>query len=237
MTKVCLVRYRIPGTGMDIVPNLPNCPVPVLVSYRTYQSVRYRYWCTEITEVSGTGMNVCTGTGGTGIHVVPNLPKCPVPVLMSCRTYQSVRYRYWCCTELTKVSGTGIDVLPNSPKCMVPVLMSYRTYRSVLYGYWCRTELTEVSGIGIDVVPNLPKCPVPVLMSYRTHRSVWYRCWCHTELTEVVLPAVDTGGMPRYVPYRTHSSLYAVQKVPFRLSTEKKSEKQHVFSLNLKENK
>ena len=32
-----------PGTGMDIVPNLPKCPVPVLMSYRTYRSVRYRY--------------------------------------------------------------------------------------------------------------------------------------------------------------------------------------------------
>ena len=32
----------------------------------------------------------------------------------------------------------------------------------------------------------------------------------------------NTGGMPRYVPYRTHPSLYAVQKVPFGLSTEKK---------------
>ena len=62
------------GTGIHVVPNLPKCPVPVLMS--------------EITEVSGTGMKVCTRTGGTGIHVVPNLPTCPVPVLMS-RTYRS----------------------------------------------------------------------------------------------------------------------------------------------------
>ena len=48
------------------------------------------------------------------------------------------------------------------------------------YRYWCRTELTEVSGSGIDVVPNLPKCPAPVI------------------------PAVFTGVMPRYVPYRKH---------------------------------
>ena len=43
--------------------------------------------------------------------------------------------------------GTGIEVVPNLPKCLVP---------------------------------NVPKCPVPVI------------------------PAVYTGGMPRYVPYRTH---------------------------------
>ena len=93
-----------------------------------------------------------------------------------------------------EVSGTGIDVVPNLPKCPVSVLMVYRSYRSVRHRYPCRTELTEVSGTGIngrtevtevsgtgiDVVPNLPKCPVPVI------------------------PAVYTGSMPRYVPYRTH---------------------------------
>ena len=80
------------------------------VEYGTYRGVRYR-----LTEVSGTG-----------IDVVPNLPKCPVPVFMY-RTYRSVRHRYWCRTELTEVSGTGIHVIPNLPKCPVPVLMSYRT--------------------------------------------------------------------------------------------------------------
>ena len=67
--------------------------------YRTYRSVRYLY-CTEFTEVSSTG-----------IDVVPNLPKCPVAVLMMYRTYRSVRYLY--CTEFTEVSSTGIDVVPN----------------------------------------------------------------------------------------------------------------------------
>ena len=43
-----------------------------------YRYSRYRYECrTKVTEVSGTG-----------IDVVPNVPKCPVPVLMS------YRYRY-----------------------------------------------------------------------------------------------------------------------------------------------
>ena len=39
------VRYGtgILGTGMDVVPNLPKCPVPVLMSYLTYRGVRYRY--------------------------------------------------------------------------------------------------------------------------------------------------------------------------------------------------
>ena len=88
------VRYGtgILGTGTDVVPKLPKYPVPVM-SYRTYRSVRHQYWCTEITEVSGTGMK--------------SLPVPVVPVSMS--------------YELTEVSGTGIDVVPNLPKCPVPV--------------------------------------------------------------------------------------------------------------------
>ena len=80
------VRYGtgIIGNGMDVVPKLRKCPVPVLMSYRTCRSIRYRYWCrTEIAEVSGTG-----------IRVVPNLPKCPVPAFVSYRTCRSVGYRY-----------------------------------------------------------------------------------------------------------------------------------------------
>ena len=90
-------------------------------------------------------------------------------------------------TRFARTTPTG-NVIPSwlvdkgvfgtVPVFSVPVWMSYRTYRSVRYRYWC-TELTEASGTGIDVVPNLPKCPVPVI------------------------PAIYTGGMPRYVPYRT----------------------------------
>ena len=99
----------------------------------------------------------------------------------------------------TGTDGTGIHVVPNFPKFSVPVLLSYRAYRSVRYRYWCRTELTEVSGTGIDVLPNVPKYPVPVI-----------------------------GGLPWYVPYRTHPSLYAVQKVSFGLSTQKKVKNKNV---------
>ena len=46
------------------------------------------------TGMTGTGMDVRNfGVSGTGIHVVPRLPKCPVRVLMLYRTYRSVRYR------------------------------------------------------------------------------------------------------------------------------------------------
>ena len=101
-------------------------------------------WTQTNTKIQGC-VRYGTGILGTGMDV-PNLSKFPVPVLMSYRTYRSVRYRYWCCTELTEVSGTGIDVVPNLPKCPVPVLksvpvpavpvsMSYRTYRSVRYRY------------------------------------------------------------------------------------------------------
>ena len=123
--------------------------------------------------------------------VFGTVPVFSVPVWMSYRSYRRVRYRYWRRTEVTEVPGTGIDAVPNLTKCpvpvwksvpvpAVPVSISYRSYRNVRYRYWRRTEVTEVSGTGIDVVPSLPKCPVPVI------------------------PAVYTGGMPRYVPYRTH---------------------------------
>ena len=111
-----------------------------------------------------------TGILGTGIDFVPNLPKCPIPVLVLYRNYRSVRYR---CEGLYR----------------------YRRYR-----YPCRTELTDVARTGIDLVPKLAKSPIPVLMSYRSYRIVRY--------------IGNTGGMTRYVPYRTHPSFYAVQRYP-----------------------
>ena len=71
-----------------------------------YRYSRYRYgYRTELTEVTGSGIDV------------PNLPKCPVPVLLY-RTYLSVRYRYY---------------VPNLPKCPVSVkkpAVSLGTYRT-----------------------------------------------------------------------------------------------------------
>ena len=151
---------------------------------RSYRSVRYRRRCCTDTG-TGSGTYVHTGTAGTGIDVVPNLPKCSVPVLMSHRTYRSFWYRYWCRTEHTEVSkpgtkvctataGTDMAVVPNLPKFPAPVLMSYRTYRSFRYRYCCHTERTEVSGTGntagiyrryalVRTVPSTPLeyCPIP----------------------------------------------------------------------------
>ena len=121
-----------------------------LISCQTYRNARYR------------------------VHVVPILPRCPVPALMLyryryrlryMRAYRYCRYRYWCRTELTEGSGTGVEVVPNLPEFPVSVLIGYRTYRSIRYRYCRRTELTEVSGTGakvcngtagtgIDVVPT-----------------------------------------------------------------------------------
>ena len=97
-----------------------------------------------------------TEVSGIGIEVVPNLPRCQVPVLRSYRTYRGVGYRHRAHTELTEVSGTGIEVVPNLPRCRVPVLRSYRG----------RTELTEVSGTGIEPAPN--KYPYPGCTLVRT---------------------------------------------------------------------
>ena len=77
-TRVCSVRYRYSRYRYGCRPNVPKCPVPVSILYRNY----------------GSGIKVCTGTGGTGIDVVQKLTKCPVPFWMSYRSYRSVRYRY-----------------------------------------------------------------------------------------------------------------------------------------------
>ena len=137
------VRYGtgIVGTDMDVVPKLPKYPVPASMSYRSYQSVRYRYgYHIELTEVSGTGKDV-----------VPYLARCPVPVWISYRAYQSVRYRYRRRTEHAELSGAGIDVAPSLPKCLVPVLLSYRTYRSVRQGCWCRTGTGTGTGTDLGI--------------------------------------------------------------------------------------
>ena len=60
LTEVCGTGMKVftgnSATGIYVVRNLPNCPVPVNMSYRTYRSVRCQYRCrTELTEVSGTG--------------------------------------------------------------------------------------------------------------------------------------------------------------------------------------
>ena len=105
--RICTQVCTDDGTGIGVIPNLPKCPVPLLMSYRTYRSVRYRYWCcTEVTEVSGTGIDV-PSLPKSPVPVWTSVPVPAVPVSMSYRTYRSVRYRYWCRTELTEVSGTG----------------------------------------------------------------------------------------------------------------------------------
>ena len=131
-------RYRVD------VPTLREASVTGVMS-RNYRIAPYRYQCCTYTD-TGSGTDVHTGTGGTGREVVPHLPKCPVPVLMSYRTYRSIRYRLNYRSIRYRRKG----------------LYRYRRYR---YPY--RTELSEVSSAGFDVIPNLPNCPVPVLMSYR----------------------------------------------------------------------
>ena len=146
------------GAVREGVPSLPKCRVQVWKSYRTYQSVGYGYGCcAKLTKVSGMvwmlvpvpvpdplyfnkavsairifcrGRTELTKVSGTGMDVVPNLPKNRVRVWMLYQTDQSVGHRYRCRTKLTKGSGTGIDVLPTLPKSRV----------------WCgsRTKLIKV---------------------------------------------------------------------------------------------
>ena len=62
---------------------------------------------------------------------------------------------------------------------------------------------TGTGGAGIHVVPNLTKCPVPVI------------------------PAVYTGGMPRYVSYRTHPWKITKNKLMFRNVVGQGTSKSH----------
>ena len=57
--------WDLPRVG--VFSRVPVFSVPVWMSYRTYRSVRYRYWCrTDLTEVSGTG-----DTGGIYRQYIP----------------------------------------------------------------------------------------------------------------------------------------------------------------------
>ena len=99
------VLKMVPSRSASIDKNAGTC----LVRYRY---ARYRYGCrTKLTVGSGTG-----------IDALPNLPKCPIPVLMLCRTYRRVSYWYGCCAELTEESRTGMDVVP------VPVPTPVQTF-------------------------------------------------------------------------------------------------------------
>ena len=67
-------RTEVSGTGINVVPNLPTCPVPV------WKSV----------PVPAVPVSISYKVSGTVMDVVPNLPNCRVPVLMSYWTYGSV---------------------------------------------------------------------------------------------------------------------------------------------------
>ena len=79
---------------------------------------------------------------GTGIELVPKLPKCRVPV--------STPYRESTGTSGIAVAGTSIPV---------PGVHSSG-----------RTELTEVAGTGIELVPNLTGVIGRVLRPFLTLR-------------------------------------------------------------------
>ena len=94
---------------------------------------------------------------------VPNLPKCQVPVLRSCRTY--------------RVSGIRVDFVPTFPKCRVPVPKQYGI--EFVPNHFGRVNtLGRVKTLGMREIPPVysiipePKCRVPVLRSYQTYSSV-----------------------------------------------------------------
>ena len=63
LTEGCHAEVtEVSGTGVDVISTLRKCPVPVLTSYRTYRSVRYRYWYrTDTGLATGADLGTCTG--------------------------------------------------------------------------------------------------------------------------------------------------------------------------------
>ena len=85
------------------------------------RGVLYRESSTRVDEARGKGVFGAVPVFSVRVWMsYTELTDCPVPVLIY-RTYRSVRYRFWRCTELTEVSGTGIDVVLHLLKCPVPV--------------------------------------------------------------------------------------------------------------------
>ena len=83
------------GIGMDVVPNITNCPIPVLIPCRTHQSCWKRYCCrTEHTDVSGTG-----STGGVYIGREDNgrRVKTPFPYPSTRASTPAMSNRLRCC--------------------------------------------------------------------------------------------------------------------------------------------
>ena len=114
------------------MPTFPISPVPVW-SVPVYARYRYEHR-TECIELVGTGM-----------YIVPNVPKFsvpvpPVPIIVlvppvptSYRTYGKSRYRYEHRTEGTEVLGTGTNIIPNVPIFSVPLYRRYTTASTPRY--------------------------------------------------------------------------------------------------------
>ena len=108
---------------------------------------------------------------GTGIEIVPNLPKCRVPVLKSYRSFRSVGYGYWGRTEVTKVSATGIEFVPNLTGVFGRVLRPYPTLPRTSVGYSPSKYLPYTFG----------KVSFPYRT--RTRKYVLFCMWCRRSMT------------------------------------------------------
>ena len=198
-TPCILTRpFLEPGYFAAGVPNIPRYRVRVWMLYRTYQRVGYGCGCgTKLTKGSGTGMDV-----------VPSLPKCrvrvvwmlvPVPIPDTLYFNKTVPgTRVFCCgrTELTKVSGTGMDVVPNLPKSRVRVWMSCQAYQRVGYGTAACTRTRTQPRV---LQQGRTRYQGILPLAYRTYQSVGYGYGRCTKLTKVS----GTGKTRSRYPWNT----------------------------------
>ena len=81
------------GTGMDVLPSLQERSGMVrLLVLVPVPALGYFNRAVPGTRVFSSGSSKLTTLSGTGMDVVPNLPKCRVRVWMSYQAYQSVGY-------------------------------------------------------------------------------------------------------------------------------------------------
>ena len=75
----------MPGTSIDVVPNVPKCQVPELLPYRTKHPEVFGTGIDVVPNLPKVWVSVSSGNGigvgiihvpGTDIDVVPNVPNC-----------------------------------------------------------------------------------------------------------------------------------------------------------------
>ena len=141
---------EVSGTGIDAVPNLQNCPVPVFMLY-------------QLTEVSGTSINVVPVLWYRHRYILPYRYRRWYMYRAYPVFHSGTRLRFNILLTLNsnqkKTKNIRVYALSSSQdRHRHRYRLPYRYRRYISPG-----------------VSNVPKFPVPVLMLSRSYQSVRYR--------------------------------------------------------------